>query len=287
MGLLGAHVSTAGGIQNAPARGTEIDADAIQIFTANQNQWSPRQPTPGESAGFRSAMETEQPRLCLAHDSYLINLGSPEEVKLQQSRQAFLEEIRRCAASGIPYLAFHPGGHLQTGEPECLSRIAASLNFCLEKSPGSGVQLLLENTAGQGSSVGYVFEHLAEIISLVDTPERMGVCFDTQHAFAAGYDLSTASGLQSVLKEFDRVLGLSKLKAFHLNDSKKELGSRVDRHANIGYGFLSLETFWWLVNAEQFAGLPMILETPAGKKDGYAAEIRVLRSLVKAAKPTR
>jgi deoxyribonuclease-4 len=285
VGLIGAHVSIAGGIQNAPGRGTEIDADAIQVFTANQNQWFPKQPAPEEVAGFREGMEREQPQVCVSHDSYLINLGSPDEEKLNRSRQAFLEEIDRCEACGIPYIAFHPGAHMRTGERECLERIAASIDTCLEQRPDSKVMLLLENTAGQGSNVGYRFEHLAEIIALVQSPDRLGVCFDTQHAFAAGYDLRTVAGWKDVLNHFDATLGTERIKAFHINDSKKELGSRVDRHANLGKGFLTLETFWWLVNADQFQNVPMVLETPIGKDDGYAKEIKLLKSLVGAGKP--
>ncbi len=285
MGLVGAHVSTAGGIHLAPERGTEIGADAIQIFTANQNKWNPRQPTPEEARLFQQAMETEQPRIAAAHDAYLINLGSPEEPKLQRSRQAFLREIDRCTLAGIPYLIFHPGAHLGRGEDVGLVLIVKSINWCFQQRPHTTVCLLVENTAGQGTNVGYVFEHIAYILTHVQHPQRVGVCFDTQHAFAAGYDLRTAPGWEQVLNHFDDEIGLSKLKAFHVNDSQKALGSRVDRHAIIGEGLLSMETFWWLVNALQFKEVPMILETPAGKKEGYAQEIQLLKQLKGKKKP--
>ena len=285
MGLIGAHVSTAGGIYLAPKRGTEINADSIQIFTANQNQWNPRQPTLEESELFRIAIKQAQPRIALAHDSYLINLGSPDGNKLQRSRKAFIEEIDRCAAAGIPYLVFHPGAHLGSGTDVCLEIIVQSINICFQQRPHSSVCLLVENTAGQGTNVGYSFEHIAYILKHVQHPQGIGVCLDTQHAFAAGYDLRTERGWHQVLDQFDEVIGLNELKAFHLNDSQKPLGSRVDRHAKIGDGLLSLETFWWLVNANEFKDIPMVLETPAGRKEGYAQEIQLLKQLKGKKKP--
>ncbi|MFQ6606624.1 MAG: deoxyribonuclease IV, partial [Fidelibacterota bacterium] len=285
MGLIGAHVSTAGGIHRAPERGTEINADAIQIFTANQNQWNPRQPTREESRRFQSAMKKEQPRVVLSHDSYLINLGSPEEIKLRRSREAFLAEIERCTFAGIPYLVFHPGSHRGSGEEACLKTIVQSVDWCLQQRPDATVCLLVENTAGQGTNVGYLFEHIAYILNHVQQPQHMGVCFDTQHAFAAGYDVRTDKGWDRVLNQFDANIGLDKLKAFHVNDSQKGLGSRVDRHANIGEGLLSWEAFWWLVNALQFTNTPMVLETPAGKNEGYALEIQRLKQLKGKSRP--
>lgn len=285
MGLFGAHVSVAGGVENAPGRGSAIDADAIQIFTANQNQWSPKQPTEENTTAFRANMANERPEVCVTHDSYLINLGSPEAKKLNMSRKAFIEEIDRCDACAIPYLIFHPGAHLKTGEDECLTRIGQSIDYCLSKRPGSKVTLLIENTAGQGSNVGYRFEHLRAIIDRVDQPQRMGVCFDTQHGFASGYDIRDEKGWDATFEEFDRIVGLEWLKSFHINDSKRELGTRVDRHEKIGQGFLTMETFWCLVNDERFAHRPMLLETPVENEADYADELVILRNLVGAARP--
>jgi deoxyribonuclease-4 len=285
MGLIGAHISTTGGIHLSPKRGTEISADSIQIFTANQNQWNPREPTQEESDLFQQAMKKEQPCVVLSHDSYLINLGSPDATKLQRSRQVFLAELDRCTGAGIPYLVFHPGSHLGSGVEICLETIVQSINWCFRQRPHSTVLLLVENTAGQGTNVGYSFNHIAYILTQVAYPQRMGVCFDTQHAFAAGYDIRTKRGWEYVLNQFDASIGLAKLKAFHVNDSQKPLGSRIDRHGKIGEGLLTLETFWWLVNASRFKDVPMILETPAGKKEGYAHEIKLLKQLKGKKKP--
>ncbi|MFQ6608736.1 MAG: deoxyribonuclease IV [Fidelibacterota bacterium] len=285
MGLLGAHVSVAGGVENAPARGSAIDADTIQIFTANQNQWFPKQPSTENATAFREQMAIERPEICVTHDSYLINLGSPDAKKLNMSRRAFLDEIDRCDACNIPYLIFHPGAHLKTGEEECLKRIAKSINYCLDKRPNSRVNLLIENTAGQGSNVGYRFNHLRDIIDQVTRPKRMGVCIDTQHSFAAGYDLRTETGWNKTFLEFDKVVGLQWIKAFHVNDSKRELGTRVDRHEKIGQGFLTMETFWCLVNDDRFEELPMVLETPVVDESEYADELKLLRNLINVAKP--
>lgn len=286
MSLLGAHVSVSGGVENAPGRGTQISADAIQIFTANQNQWFPKEPEEKNTIKYRLAMEKEQPQMCISHASYLLNMGSPEEKKLNMSRQAFLKELDRCDACCIEYVVFHPGSHMNTGEEECLNRIAESLNYCFEERPSGKVKVLLENTAGQGTNVGYRFEHLKTIIESVKLKDRLGICFDTQHGFASGYDIRTEDGWQDTFSEFAEVVGLKWLKAFHINDSKKELGSRVDRHENIGKGLLTMETFWCLVNDERFEGLPMLLETPVDDPSHYASEIKLLRGLEGAKKPT-
>ena len=285
MGLLGAHVSAAGGVENAPGRGTAINADAIQIFTANQNQWFPKEPSEENSKGYREAMKKELPKMTISHASYLINMGSPEEKKLNMSRLAFLSELDRCDACGVEYVVFHPGSHMKTGEKECLSRISESLNYCLEKRPDGEVTVLIENTAGQGTNVGFRFEHLIGIIEDVEKKDRMGVCFDTQHGFASGYDIRTEKGWKETFDEFDKTVDLKWLKAFHINDSKKEFGSRVDRHESIGKGLLTMETFWCLVNDDRFTELPMLLETPVDDPSEYAVEIELLRGLVGSKKP--
>ena len=285
MGLIGAHVSAAGGVENAPARGTAINADAIQIFTANQNQWFPKEPGEENSKEYRKAMKKELPQMTISHASYLLNMGSPEEKKLNMSRRAFLSELDRCDACGVEYVVFHPGSHMKTDEKECLSRISESLNYCLDKRPDGEVTVLIENTAGQGTNVGFRFEHLIGIIEGVEKKDRMGVCFDTQHGFASGYDIRTEKGWKETFDEFDKTVDLKWLKAFHINDSKKEFGSRVDRHESIGKGLLTMETFWCLVNDDRFTELPMLLETPVDDPSEYAVEIEILRSLVGSKKP--
>jgi len=285
MGLLGAHVSAAGGVENAPARGTAINADAIQIFTANQNQWFPKEPGEENSKEYRKAMKKELPKMTISHASYLLNMGSPEEKKLNMSRRAFLSELDRCDACGVEYVVFHPGSHMKTDEKECLSRISESLNYCLDKRPDGEVTVLIENTAGQGTNVGFRFEHLIGIIEGVEKKDRMGVCFDTQHGFASGYDIRTEKGWKETFDEFDKTVDLKWLKAFHINDSKKEFGSRVDRHESIGKGLLTMETFWCLVNDDRFTELPMLLETPVDDPSEYAVEIELLRGLVGSKKP--
>ena len=285
MGLLGAHVSAAGGVENAPARGTAINADAIQIFTANQNQWFPKEPGEENSKEYRKAMKKELPQMTISHASYLLNMGSPEEKKLNMSRRAFLSELDRCDACEVEYVVFHPGSHMKTDEKECLSRISESLNYCLDKRPDGEVTVLIENTAGQGTNVGFRFEHLIGIIEGVEKKDRMGVCFDTQHGFASGYDIRTEKGWKETFDEFDKTVDLKWLKAFHINDSKKEFGSRVDRHESIGKGLLTMETFWCLVNDDRFTELPMLLETPVDDPSEYAVEIELLRGLVGSKKP--
>ena len=285
MGLIGAHVSAAGGVENAPARGTAINADSIQIFTANQNQWFPKEPGEENSKEYRKAMKKELPKMTISHASYLLNMGSPEEKKLNMSRRAFLSELDRCDACGVEYVVFHPGSHMKTDEKECLSRISESLNYCLDKRPDGEVTVLIENTAGQGTNVGFRFEHLIGIIEGVEKKDRMGICFDTQHGFASGYDIRTEKGWKETFDEFDKTVDLKWLKAFHINDSKKEFGSRVDRHESIGKGLLTMETFWCLVNDDRFTELPMLLETPVDDPSEYAVEIELLRGLVGSKKP--
>ncbi len=285
MGLIGAHVSAAGGVENAPARGTAINAEAIQIFTANQNQWFPKEPGEENSKEYRKAMKKELPQMTISHASYLLNMGSPEEKKLNMSRRTFLSELDRCDACGVEYVVFHPGSHMKTDEKECLSRISESLNYCLDKRPDGEVTVLIENTAGQGTNVGFRFEHLIGIIEGVKKKDRMGVCFDTQHGFASGYDIRTEKGWKETFDEFDKTVDLKWLKAFHINDSKKEFGSRVDRHESIGKGLLTMETFWCLVNDDRFTELPMLLETPVDDPSEYAVEIELLKGLVESKKP--
>ena len=278
MPLLGAHVSTSGGVDKAPGNGKGLGCEAIQVFTRNQMQWRARALSPLEVANFCEGLKECNIRAVVSHDSYLINLGSHEPATLQKSLEAFADEIERCEQLGISYLVFHPGSHVGSGEAAGLQRIIDSLDAVLSLKPGNSTQVLLENTAGQGSNLGYRFEHLAEILGKTQYPHRLGVCLDTCHLFAAGYDLRTRSTYEAVFREFDTIVGLGRVKAFHLNDSKKGLGSHVDRHENIGKGELGLEPFRFLLNDPRFAALPMLLETPGGD-EAYRQDLKTLRSL--------
>lgn len=282
--LLGAHVPTVGGTPRAPANGQAIAASAIQIFTRNQVQWRCKPMTPEESGAFREALATSGVRMVLSHASYLINLASPDQVILEKSREAFLGEMARCQALGIPYLVFHPGAHMGAGEEQGLALVARSLDHILERAQGLAVTPLLEVTAGQGSCLGHRFEHLAEILDQVRSPEKLGVCLDSCHLYAAGYDLASPRGYEKTLSSFKRAVGLGKLKAIHLNDSKGGLGARLDRHARAGQGRLGLGTFRRFVNDPRFEGVPMVVETP-GPLEEWRKEIELLRGLVRDGRP--
>ncbi|MCD6383373.1 MAG: deoxyribonuclease IV [Thermoplasmata archaeon] len=279
MGLLGAHVSAQGGVQNAPKRGAELECDAIAIFTKNQRQWRARPLKEEEIEGFKENMKRYGIKIALSHDSYLINLGSPKEETYKKSVEAFVDEIIRADQLDLPYLVFHPGSHLGEGEEWGLKKIAEGIEESLSKVPESRVMLLLETTAGQGTNLGYRFEHLAEIMDMVGEKNRMGVCFDTCHVFAAGYDIRSEEAYHETFDEFDSVIGLDKLKAFHLNDSKFPLGSKKDRHEHIGEGEIGIEPFRLLVNDPRFREHPMILETPGGDV-WYSANLKLLRDLI-------
>lgn len=276
--LLGAHVSAAGGVEKAPQRGHDLTCECIQIFSKNQNQWKAKPLTEDSIAKFQAAVKEFGLKSVLIHDSYLINLASPEEKKLAMSMEAFLDEIGRADQLGVGQLVFHPGSHLGEGEEAGLRKIAENLNRIIDIKPGSRVKLLLENTAGQGTNLGYRFEHLAMIIDLVEDKSRMGVCFDTAHAFAAGFDLREKEKYEQTWKSFAEIIGLEYLSAFHLNDSKKDLSTKVDRHENIGEGFVGTGMFRLLLNDERFAGLGMYLETPGGD-EAYLNDLKTLRSL--------
>jgi len=277
---LGAHMSIAGGVSKALERGHSIGCEAIQIFTRNQRQWRSKPLAPEEIERFKLKQEETGIRPVVAHDSYLINLGSPDEAMWQKSLQAYIIELQHCETLGIPYLVMHPGSHLGSGEEAGLCRIAEGLNRAHAATRGFGVISLLETTAGQGTNLGYCFEQLATIRETVKEVERVAVCFDTCHVFAAGYDLRTPEAYAATMAEFDRILGLDLLRCFHLNDSKKGLASRVDRHQHIGQGLLGLEPFRLLLNDPRFATLPGLLETPKGPKMLEDVEnLRLLRSL--------
>jgi deoxyribonuclease-4 len=278
MKYVGAHVSAAGGVENAPENAHKIGAKAFALFTKNQKQWFAKPLTQDNIDKFKAKC-TEYgypPELILPHDSYLINLGNPVPENLEKSRKAFLDEMQRCEQLGLKLLNFHPGAHLKKmSESQCLETIAESINMVLEKT--SGVTAVIENTAGQGSNVGYKFEHLAAIIEMVDDKSRVGVCLDTCHTYTAGYDIKSATGYEATFEEFDSLIGFQYLKGMHLNDSKKELGSRVDRHDSIGKGLMGIEVFRRIMNDPRFDNIPLILETPDDSL--WEEEIKLLYSL--------
>ncbi len=274
-------MSIEGGVFNAPLRGKEIGCDVIQIFTKNNNQWKSKKITDKEITAFKENLIKTGIKAVASHDAYLINLASPNKDVYKKSLIAFYDEMERAEKLGLPYLVFHPGAHLGEGEDIGIKRIAESINLHLSKKSGTNVMLLLETTAGQGTNIGWRFEQLSEIINLVEQKEKMGVCVDTCHIFAAGYDITTEEGYTKTFDEFDRIIGLKRLKLFHLNDSKKGYGSRVDRHEHIGKGKLGLNAFKMLLNDERFKDIPMILETPKEKDMKEDKEnLKVLRSLI-------
>ncbi len=283
MPLFGAHMSIAGGCHHALRIAQEHDCATVQLFTKNSNQWKGKALTDDEVALFRQALRRSKLRYPTALDSYLINLASPDEALYRRSLEAFIDEVQRAERLGLSYLVMHPGSPVGTGEQEGLERVARALDEVHTRCPGFRVKVLLETTAGQGSCLGHRFEHLASILALVQEPRRLGVCLDTCHVFAAGYALAPVKEYRATLRAFDRVVGLKWLKCFHVNDSKKGLGSRVDRHEHIGRGELGLEPFRLLVNDPRFRKHPMILETP--KEDGAEDDmdrvnLDVLRGLV-------
>lgn len=278
MTLLGAHVPVTGGLHHAPANGAAIGAEAIQIFTRSQLQWKAKPLAPEEAKAFRTALATSGVRSVMTHGSYLVNLAALDPAVLAKSLDTFASDMERCHALGIPYLVFHPGAHLGAGREAGLDAVARSLDDILVRSARKRVMPLLEVTAGQGSCLGHRFEDVAEILARVRRPERLGICLDTCHLYAAGYDIATPGGYEQTIEELDRRVGLEKVKAFHLNDAKKGLGSRLDRHARIGTGTLGLETFRRIVNDRRFAGVPMVVETP-GPLAEWKKEVALLRSL--------
>jgi deoxyribonuclease-4 len=280
MKYVGAHVSASGGVENAPLNANTIGAKSFALFTKNQRQWFSNPLSRESIKRFRENCEKlgYKPFQILPHDSYLINLGHPEQEPLEKSRASFLDEMQRCEQLGLDRLNFHPGSHLKTiREEECLSRIAESINIALDKT--RGVIAVIENTAGQGTNMGNKFEHLKFIIDKVEDKSRVGICIDTCHAYTSGYNIKTPEGFRETFSLFDKIIGFNFLKGMHLNDSKKELASRVDRHDNIGKGLLGEDIFRMLMNDIRFDNMPLILETP--DESLWEAEIKNLYSLVK------
>ena len=278
MKYIGAHVSANGGVENAPVAANNIGATAFAFFTKNQRRWDAPSLTQSSIDKFKEncCRFGYAPKQILPHDGYLINIGHPEQNAWKKSKNAFLDEMKRCEQLELCYLNFHPGSHLNLFSiDQCLARIAKTVNETLEKT--KGVTAVIENMAGQGSNVGFSFVHLAQIIDKVEDKERVGVCIDTCHAFAAGYDIKSEEGYNTVFKEFEDIIGWKYLKGIHLNDSKKQQGSRVDRHENIGKGLLGIEFFTRLMQDSRFDNIPLIIETPDDSL--WAEEIALLKEL--------
>lgn len=278
MKYIGAHVSASGGVENAVLRSVEIGATAFALFTKNQRQWKAPPLKQENIEKFKRFCQVHHfsADQILPHDSYLINLGNPEQENLQKSRDAFIEEMQRCDQLGLKLLNFHPGSHLQKiSEDDCLARIAESINIAVEKVPN--VVAVIENTAGQGSNLGWHFDHLAKIIEQVDDKNRVGVCLDTCHLFSAGYDISTTENCEQVFTDFEKTVGFQYLRGMHLNGSKTPLGSRVDRHDMLREGTIGTDIFKFVMNNQYFDNIPLILETI--NPDIWGDEIKFLKSL--------
>ena len=281
MPYLGAHMSVSGGAHLAIDRAQEVGCESVQIFTKNSNQWHAKPILQVDSDMFMKKTEESKLKYRFSHDSYLINLGSPDPVLWEKSLNAFIDETDRAEKLGLDFVVFHPGAHVGDGVENGCKRIAEGINRTLSAKPKFKGKLLLENAAGQGTTIGRTFEELATIYDQVEDKKRVGFCFDPCHAFAAGYDISTAEGYKKVMKQFDQTIGCSKIKAFHLNDSKKGLDCRVDRHEHIGKGELGLEAFRNLLNDPQFKDHPMVLETPKSEDMHEDVEnLKVLRKLI-------
>jgi len=284
MKTLGAHMSVAGGLHLAIERGVQTGCDAIQIFTRNSNQWAAKPIAAEEALAFQSARMRSGFAAVVAHGSYLINLASPDPALRRRSIEAFSRELGRCERLGLDALIAHPGAHMGAGEAQGVRRVARALDRILSSRPDGRVAVLLETTAGQGTSIGHRFEHLRDIIGGMESSDRVGVCIDTCHIFAAGYDLRTPTAYADVMERLDRVVGLRKVRAFHLNDCVKDLGCRVDRHEHIGKGFIGLAGFRSLMNDSRFDSVPMFLETPKGAD---CAEDRVNLAVLRGMWPPR
>jgi len=279
--LLGAHMSIAGGVDKALLLGKEVGCDTIQIFTKSSRQWVSKPLSDEEIARFHQAKDTTGLTTIVAHDSYLYNFAAPNEELRKKSVAGLIDEMQRCEVLGVQYLIAHPGAHVGTGEATGIKTIAQSIDEMHKACPQYATKLAIEITAGQGSNLGYQFQQVRQIIDATKAPERLRVCFDTEHAFAAGYDLRTEEGYERTFAEFDETIGLDLLVAFHLNDAKKDLGCRVDRHEHIGKGFLGLDAFRLLLNDKRFWGLPMCVETPKSEDCHEDREnLATLRSLL-------
>ena len=280
--LLGAHTLVSGGPASAIDKAENLGFTAIQIFTKNNNQYFARDLTEKEINDFRNKLSKSNIQFVVSHDSYLINLCAKDQTGLEKSRTSFIKELERCEQLGIPQLNFHPGAHVGQGEDYGIKLIAESLNFVHKKTKGFKTKSMIEATAGQGTTLGYTFEQLKQIIDLVEEPDRMTVCIDTCHIFAAGYNIRDPKEYKKIINDFDSIIGLDRLQCIHMNDSKKDLGSRVDRHEHIGKGFIGLEGFANIMNDKKIEHIPKILETPKGKDQKEDLKnIKVLLKLIK------
>lgn len=280
--LIGAHMSIAGGAFNAFAQGEESGCTTIQIFTKSSNQWKAKELTDEEVEKYHAEQKRTEIGPVVAHDSYLINLGSPDPALLMKSRDAFLVEMERCRKFKIPFLVTHPGSHLGKGEEWGIKRIAESISWLHERTEGFDTKIALETTAGQGSNLGYKFEQIASMIELSAQPERLAVCLDTCHIFAAGYDIKTQQAYEKTISEFDRIIGLERLAVIHFNDAKRELGSRIDRHEHIGQGEIGKKPFGFFMRDKRFENIPKLLETPKGDQGEMdKINLGILRKLAK------
>lgn len=283
MPFLGAHMSIAGGYYKAVEAAQAAGCDCVQLFTKNNNQWRAKEITEKEAERFKQSLKELGVKHPISHDSYLINLASPDDELWKKSIDAFVVELQRAEQLGIPYVVAHPGAYTTSSEEAGLARIAAALDEVHRQTPDAAAHCLLETTAGQGSNLGWKFEHLATIIDAAADPDRLGVCFDTCHVFAAGYAMGDEKSYKATMKELNKTVGVKLVKAFHLNDSVKPLGSRVDRHAGIGRGEMGLEPFRYLLNDRRFKKTPMYLETPKGEEKGRSLDeinLAALRGLI-------
>lgn len=286
LGLLGAHVSVKDGVDLSPERARILGCDSMQIFTRNQMQWKARVIGEDEAKRYEQNVRKQRIQSVMAHDSYLINLSAIDRKILEMSKEAFIDEMRRARMLDIDFLVFHPGSHLGAGETKGMKRISDNVRSALLKIGEGKPRVLFETTAGQGSNLGYSFDQMSTMLGEVGLDDRTGVCFDTCHSYAAGYDIVTEDGYEKTFQQFDEDIGLNRLFAFHLNDSKGAQGSRLDRHDNIGKGRLGKAAFAHLVNDRRFARHPMVLETPGGD-EGYIEDLKTLRSLIRTGKPDR
>lgn len=279
--LIGAHVSIAGGVSQSPARGRQIGCDCIQIFTKSSRQWASKPYSAEEIAGFKREQSEHGIKMVVAHDSYLLNLGAPDDKLRKRSIEGLIDELERCEALEVPFLIAHPGAHVGAGEETGIASIAGSIDQAHQSCSGFRTKLALEITAGQGSNLGYSFQQMGRIFDAVKQNERLRLCFDTEHAFAAGYDLRSGEGYERTFAELDQHVGLGRLAAFHLNDSLKPLNSHVDRHEHIGKGHLGEAPFRRLLHDRRFFGIPMCLETEPGEEMKEIAEdLVILRKLL-------
>jgi len=279
--LIGAHKSIAGGVYKSLKLAEESGCRTIQIFTKNASQWRGKPISDDDARKFKSEVERTGIWPVVAHDSYLINLGTPKDALLIKSIDAFVDELERCELLGLPYLIMHPGSHTGSGEETALKKVAESINQIHKMTKGFNVKIVIELTAGQGTNLGYSFEHLRAIYDGVKQSDRIGYCYDTCHTFAAGYDITTRETYEKTMSEFDRILGIENLLCFHINDAKKGLGSRVDRHEHIGKGELGELPFAFIMQDERFANIPKILETPTNDDGDDIKNLKLLRKLYK------